>query len=235
MPPPTQPSPQPQSLFQPNPAPATTATTTASSSTTIASTTTSTPTAIATAHLELGVALTLYTWPTLSLAVANSWGGPDSAAKRDWLCGAVPDILLARPDTDVADVEEVLLQVMADEFDVVVEDGSAAETAARVVAVRDQVLRQGDVGGVRAMWATWKEREARKGGRKVGDLFKKIEGDDDDDSDDDGDDNDDDDDDGDDDDETGDVDMTDAPPRTPRSRPVPEVDEDGFTTVVRKK
>ncbi len=44
------------------------------------------------AQFELGVAVTLFNWPALSLAVANKWGGPDSADKREWFAGAVCDL-----------------------------------------------------------------------------------------------------------------------------------------------
>lgn len=74
---------------------------------------------------EQGVALTINNWRALSDAVSCQWGGPDSADKRDWLCGAVADLFVERPDTDAEDVEEVLLQVMVDEFDVNLEDDSA--------------------------------------------------------------------------------------------------------------
>lgn len=38
--------------------------------------------------------------------------------------GLVTDELIDRPETDEEDIEEVLLQVMRDEFEVEIEDGS---------------------------------------------------------------------------------------------------------------
>lgn len=74
---------------------------------------------------ELGVALLINNWRAMVDAVSCQWGGPDSADKRDWLCGAIADMFVERPETDAEDVEDVLVQVMADEFDVNLEDDSA--------------------------------------------------------------------------------------------------------------
>ena len=48
--------------------------------------------AFATAQFELGLTLILNTWQALTITVANQWGGPDSADKRDWMCGAVAEL-----------------------------------------------------------------------------------------------------------------------------------------------
>ena len=37
------------------------------------------------ARFELGVSMMVYKWEALEVAVANSWGGPSSAEKRDWI------------------------------------------------------------------------------------------------------------------------------------------------------
>ena len=44
------------------------------------------------AKFENAVAIILHSWTVLSLAVENEWGGPDSAAKRDWLGGIVAEM-----------------------------------------------------------------------------------------------------------------------------------------------
>lgn len=187
------------------------------------------------AQLDLAVSLIFNSWPALTLAVQSSWGGPTSVEKRDWLCGAVADLFTSRPDTDALDLEEVLVQVMNDEFDVVVDDGSAAETAGRICEVRGEVGK-GQFGKLRGLWDEWK---MKKGGKEARDMFKRVEaGEEDQETDDEWEDEDeDDDDDGDKDDDDGDVDMADvsAVPRQPRERIEPEVDGDGFTKVVAKK
>lgn len=172
--------------------------------------------------------MSLSLWPALTLAVQNSWGGPDSSDKRDWFAGAISELFVSRPDTDIQDVEEMLLQVMNDEFEVNVDDGSAEEVAARIVGLRKLTL-QGDFVEVDRMYEQWVEGQ-KKGKSDV--KFQKVERrEEDDDTDWDSDDMEDDDD------EAEDVDMDEAPAlaKAPREKGEPQVDEDGFTTVVAKK
>ncbi len=175
----------------------------------------------------------------------NHWGGSDSEDKRDWFAGAVVDLFpdlskpkpiagAAQPQTpdDAAadeepeqfDVESVLIQVMQDEFEVSVDDDSAFETAELIMRVRAEALRgkSDEVDGLRRRW------EARKGSQVTA-LFTKAE-------DQDGDtdwdtDCDEEEDEG----RDGDVEMGDAPARPAKEKEAPQVDEDGFTTVTKKR
>lgn len=125
------------------------------------------------------------------------------------------------------DVETVLLQVMVDEFEVNVDDDSGTEVAEQIMRARTQcAVGQFDE------YETLQERFANRKGKKVDQMFKKAEDADQDtdwESDDD------------EDDEDGaggaDVDMEDAPALAPvpKEKPAPEVDEDGFTKVTRKR
>ena len=159
----------------------------------------------------------------------NSWGGPESSEKRDWFAGAVSDLFQATPDADVDYVEEFLLQVMNDEFDVNVEDGSGEEVAAKMVGLRKLTLR-GDFAMVDEMYARWAERQ-KKGGDAV--RFQHVaRGEDDDDTDWDSGDMD-----TDEDEEGDDTMMGEAPAlaKAPREKVQPKVDDEGFTEVVGKK
>ncbi|KAL9033968.1 MAG: hypothetical protein Q9180_005664 [Flavoplaca navasiana] len=177
---------------------------------------------------DLSIALTLSTWPALTLSVQNSWGGPNSAEKRDWFAGAISNLFTSTPNADtVVDVEyleEFLLQVMDDEFEVNVEDGSAEEVAAKIVGLR-KLCGKGDFELVDEMLGRWRERQAG-GGERV--AFQRMRGGDDDEEED-----------SDDDEEVDDedVEMDDAPElvKAPREKIVPKVDEEGFTEVVGKK
>ncbi|KAI4109850.1 MAG: hypothetical protein LQ339_001634 [Xanthoria mediterranea] len=176
---------------------------------------------------DLSIALTLSTWPALTLSVQNSWGGPNSAEKRDWFAGAISDLFASTPNAettiDVEYLEEFLLQVMNDEFEVNVEDESGAEVAAKVVGLRKLCL-QGDFDMVDEMYEKWRERQAR-GGEKI--HVQQMQA---------GDDNEDEEST----DEEGDVDdaeMSEAPElvKVPKEKTVPKVDDEGFTEVVGKK
>lgn len=187
--------------------------------------TTQQPTPDPSTYLDLGITLAINNWPSLNMAVQSSWGGPTSSDKRDWLCGAISDMLTERPETDGEDLEDVLIQVMNDEFDVVVDDESAGPVAAEIMAIRGQVAR-GEFGVIQEMWEKWqakKQQKAAAGFEKVEARDEDQETDDEEDEDEDG--------------ENEDVDMGEAPAlvRAPKEKVQPEVDEDGFTKVVGKK
>jgi pre-rRNA-processing protein TSR2 len=178
----------------------------------------------ASAKIDLFISLQLHSWPALTLAIQNHWGGPASIDKRDWFAGAVSELLTNGEVADVEDLEEVLIQVMLDEFEVVVDDDSPAEIAASIMKGRQRIL-QGDLSDVDRMLARW-EKQQKKGQEKL--VFKRVEEEDD----------------GQDtdwessDEEEEDAEMEDAPqlvPTTKQEKPAPEVDEDGFTKVVGKK
>lgn len=191
---------------------------------------------------EQGVALALHLWADLTLAVQNNWGGPDSADKRDWFAGAVvelfPDLTAKGAPTtatgsaaessddnepDAACVEEFLLQVMLDEFEVNVDDDSSFEVAEQILRVRAECAK-GKFDEVDALRKRW---EGKKGGKVV---FKKGE-DQDNDTDWDDTDGEEEDDEG----EDEDVEMGDTPLPARKEKEEPEVDEDGFTKVTKKK
>jgi len=196
------------------------------------------------AYLDLLISLHLHAWPALTLAIQNAWGGSPQVSrdKRDWFAGAVSELLLPDPRTQKAqiayldDLEEVLLQVMLDEFEVVVDDGSAGEVAQKIWKGREAVFR-GEFDEVEELRRVWEEKRA-KGEQAVG--IRRVD-------DQDGNETDwDDDDDGDEEewngfqDEDGDDDeqMDEAPPLVDarkNEKVEPEVDEDGFTKVVGRR
>ena len=180
-------------------------------------------------QIDLLISLKLHEWPALALATQNSWGGAASADKRDWLCAAVSELLSSGQVSDVDDLEEVLIQVMLDEFEVVVDDGSPAEIAHGILRGR-QLLLQGDDSDLQRTRIRWEERQ-RNGPQELsftnGGDAQHEEGTDEEQSD------------------SGsshlqldDIDMDEAPePLTPTKykRQEPEIDEDGFTKVVGRK
>ncbi|RSL49082.1 hypothetical protein CEP53_009286 [Fusarium sp. AF-6] len=191
-------------------------------------------------EFEQAVAYALHLWPALTLSVQNGWGGPDSADKRDWFAGAVVDLFPEFTDAppaqndknakvpeepDLEDVETVLLQVMVDEFEVNVDDDSGTEVASNIIRARMgcAVGKFDDVQALRTRWLNLK-------GTKVDQMFKKAE-DADQDTDWESDDDDEDDEGG------ADVEMDEAPAlvSAPKEKPQPQVDEDGFTMVTKKK
>lgn len=212
------------------------------------------------ARFEQGVALSLNLWPALTLAVQNNWGGPDSADKRDWFAGEVadqfPPLTTAATNTnssgttttsqqqtqtqtlgggdnnnkeepDAEYLEELILQVMLDEFEVNVDDDTAFDVATEVIRLRGQCAR-GQFDEVDRLLERWQARKGDKVQFKHGeDQDGETDWEDDDDDDEDGD---------------SDDDMAEAPalvesPAAPpkKEKAPPEVDDDGFTKVSRKR
>lgn len=176
---------------------------------------------------DLSIALTLATWPALTHAVQNSWGGPQSSDKRDWFAGAISELIGNTPDADIEYVEEFLLQVMNDEFETNLEDGSGEEVAAKILGFRKLTL-QGNFAMVDDIYSRWEQRQIR-GAETV--SFKYIEtGEDEDDMDEGGD-------------ELErepsdkDVELEQAPVLVyiSKEKAQPKVDDEGFTEVVSKR
>ncbi|KAF3914055.1 hypothetical protein AA313_de0201964 [Arthrobotrys entomopaga] len=105
---------------------------------------------------ESGMTILMNTWPALSLAVENEFGGPDSADKRDWMCGAVADLFTSDPSTDAEDLETFLLQILEDEFQTNLEDDSAFAVSERIVLLRRQCAAD-DFSGVQALLQFWEK------------------------------------------------------------------------------
>lgn len=170
------------------------------------------------AKFELGVTLILHSWPALTVAVKEEWGGPDSADKRDWFAGVIVDLFHTNPLTDAEDLEDFLAQVMEDEFELVLDDESEVQTASQIMAIRKQ-CGKGEFATVDQMYEQWKVKKDAKvqisragpGSDDEGDSVDEESEEDDE-----------------------DVEMGDAPAQ-PKEKPPPEIDEDGFTKVVGKK
>ncbi|KAI1211455.1 pre-rRNA-processing protein TSR2 [Annulohypoxylon truncatum] len=187
------------------------------------------------AQFEQGVAISLHLWISLTVAVQNGLGGPDSDDKRDWFAGAIVDMFpsfvdLAKPrnpsqkvpqDPIAEDVEATLLQVMWDEFETNVDDDSEVEVADRIVKARTQCAAGNFefVEELRRRWLATKGKTVKVQEVDGEDQETDWESDDDEDE------------------EDEDVEMDEAPAlvAVPKERPPPEVDEDGFTKVTRKK
>ena len=160
-----------------------------------------------------GVIARLAIWATLRIAVKENWGGPDSSSKRTWLASVIVDAFEEQtPTPDGQYIEELLLQVMSDEFETLLEDGSAEAVAEDIVRLWDETqIGKGDL-------VVKFEELAEKVGGRMPNVQEQVVSDDDDW-----------------DDEINEEEEGDGE-EAPRlvERPVskqPEIDEDGFTMV----
>ncbi|KAF2803157.1 uncharacterized protein BDZ99DRAFT_468495 [Mytilinidion resinicola] len=173
---------------------------------------------------ELGIWHTLYNWEDLKTAIQNGEGESDGEDVRDWLAGRISEMFDEDPGTDALDIEVVLLETIEDNFLVRLETDSEVKIAQNIMKIRDEISK-GNFSTFDALHAEWlknKDKPLQKGKIRVVETNQDWEGDSvDEESEDD---------------EDDDVSMTDAPPLVPvKVKPVPEVDEDGFTKVIGKK
>ncbi|XP_021404278.2 pre-rRNA-processing protein TSR2 homolog [Lonchura striata] len=75
-----------------------------------------------------GVRAVLGGWAALQLAVAQGFGGPQGPEKAAWLSSALLDFFTQNADLEQEEVEDFLAEVMDNEFDTVVEDGSLQQS-----------------------------------------------------------------------------------------------------------
>lgn len=93
-----------------------------------------------------GIIARLAIWPALRVAVDQGWGGPEGASKCTWIASVIVDAFEEEdPKPDMTYVELTLLQIMEDEFETVLEDGSAEIVAKDVVRMWEEVTSGRDV------------------------------------------------------------------------------------------
>jgi pre-rRNA-processing protein TSR2 len=157
----------------------------------------------------------------LRIAVDQGWGGPESAAKRTWFASVIVDAFEEQdPSPDDQYVEDMLLQVMEDEFTANLEDGSAESVAKDIIRLWEDVLA-----GKQDFVLRYEQQAEKLKGKAVQVQEEVGSGSD-------WDDDDDDDDDEEDEDSDSAPQLTDPGER--RTKNEPEVDEDGFTLVQAK-
>ncbi|CDH48924.1 hypothetical protein RO3G_09801 [Lichtheimia corymbifera JMRC:FSU:9682] len=167
---------------------------------------------------EQGLHYVLRSWTALNLAVEQDWGGVESADKRDWMNQVLVDYFGANgKKLDVDDIEQILAQIMADEFHCVLEDDSPYLVAKHLVEIYHQCIH-GNYQEVERLKQKYESRSNAVSSSRA-DGSSDDEDDNDVDNDQDDDDNDDD--------NAMDVDRS-APPE-------PEIDDDGFETVSYRK
>uniref|UniRef100_A0A8C5TRR6 Pre-rRNA-processing protein TSR2 homolog n=1 Tax=Malurus cyaneus samueli TaxID=2593467 RepID=A0A8C5TRR6_9PASS len=75
-----------------------------------------------------------------ALAVAQGFGGPQGPEKAAWLSSALLDFFTQNADLEQEEVEDFLAEVMDNEFDTVVEDGSLQQVGSQYRPVWTSVL-----------------------------------------------------------------------------------------------
>ncbi|KAI9478815.1 MAG: Pre-rRNA-processing protein TSR2-domain-containing protein [Benjaminiella poitrasii] len=90
---------------------------------------------------EEGASYIFHNWTALKLAVEQDWGGVDSAEKREWFIDVIVDYFGKRgKKIDIYDIEDILVQIMNDEFNTTLEDDSAYLVAKHLVNLFNQCI-----------------------------------------------------------------------------------------------
>lgn len=76
-------------------------------------------------------------WTALQLAMEGQWGGTETDTKYVWFVQTISDYLIKEGDKiDPIDIEEILEQIISDEFLVQLEDNSALQVLTRMHNLR---------------------------------------------------------------------------------------------------
>ncbi|KAI8088607.1 Pre-rRNA-processing protein TSR2-domain-containing protein [Thamnidium elegans] len=91
---------------------------------------------------EEGVSYIFHNWTALKLAVEQDWGGVESAEKREWMI----DLIVGHFDKrgsqlDIDEIEDILSQIMTDEFNATLEDDSPYLVAKHLVLLYGQCVK----------------------------------------------------------------------------------------------
>ncbi|KAL0079290.1 Pre-rRNA-processing protein TSR2-domain-containing protein [Phycomyces blakesleeanus] len=88
-----------------------------------------------------GVTYIFKSWTALKLAVEQDWGGVESAEKRDWMIQLMVDYFDKNgKKVEVDEIEDILIQIMSDEFQTLLEDDSAYLIAKHLVLIFNQCI-----------------------------------------------------------------------------------------------
>ncbi|XP_053705652.1 pre-rRNA-processing protein TSR2 homolog [Synchiropus splendidus] len=80
-----------------------------------------------------GVRVVLNSWPVLQIAVDNGFGGVYGQQKADWLVDVVQQYFHDNADLQSFEVEDFVAQLMDQEFDTVVDDGSLPQVSQQLM------------------------------------------------------------------------------------------------------
>ncbi|XP_075774606.1 pre-rRNA-processing protein TSR2 homolog [Pelodiscus sinensis] len=83
----------------------------------------------------------LGSWAALQIAVEHGFGGAHGRDKAEWLVGAVEQYFHSNAALTQDEVEDFLAEVLNNEFDTIIEDGSLAEVSQQLQSLFAQCQR----------------------------------------------------------------------------------------------
>ncbi|XP_026567135.1 pre-rRNA-processing protein TSR2 homolog isoform X1 [Pseudonaja textilis] len=91
-----------------------------------------------------GVQAVLDGWAVLQIAVENGFGGAHSQEKAEWMVGAAEQYFESNADLEPEEIEDFLAELMNNEFNTIIEDGSLAQVSQQLCLFFRQ-SQQGDI------------------------------------------------------------------------------------------
>ncbi|KAI9504096.1 Pre-rRNA-processing protein TSR2-domain-containing protein [Coemansia spiralis] len=114
-----------------------------------------------------GVDHILAKWTALELAVQNGWGGRSTQKKRENMVDEVVEyfdrLVQKRQAVESTELEELLVDIMGEDFNVMLEDGSEKEVADRICQIFEE-CKQGNFATVDRLADERDAREAKGAG-----------------------------------------------------------------------
>lgn len=114
------------------------------------------------ANFELGVTVAVHSWSDLKVAVDNSWGGPDSTDKRDWISRNVIDLFADNRSVDIVAIAETLGYGLFDEFEVQLEDYDECVVIGKRIIDYFRECALGNYEGIHTEYQKWVARQQNK-------------------------------------------------------------------------
>ncbi|KAJ2727147.1 rRNA accumulation- protein [Coemansia sp. Benny D115] len=123
-----------------------------------------------------GVDHVLAKWTALVLAVANSWGGPETQDKRDDMVDEIVEFFDAaaakRQAPEPTDLEELLKDILEEDFTISLEDGSEKEVA----SILTRIFNECRTGNFETVDKLADERDAREARGEKDSVVTKSQG-----------------------------------------------------------
>ena len=78
------------------------------------------------------VQFVLGNWPAIRVSVEQCFGGQYSSDKETWLQKVIFDVFMENESLDPLDIEDYLAEILSNEFNVIIEDGSLAKVSEKL-------------------------------------------------------------------------------------------------------
>ncbi|XP_027200185.2 pre-rRNA-processing protein TSR2 homolog [Dermatophagoides pteronyssinus] len=109
---------------------------------------------------------TIDCWPSFQISISNGMGGPNQSAKIEWLCDSIVQLFHDNNNQlIVQDVSDFIAEILDNEFDTIIEDGSLEMISTSILGYYQKIL-SGDHDYIRDKLKQTKEKYVEKNQKK---------------------------------------------------------------------